>query len=293
MKLIVFTLIFATSSVQLASAQDSLYQLFPEGDIGSGDKARVIGNFDEISSLNNGKTQVFFRKIKPSDTSMPLNERALVNYTDSSQEKIERISFIRDRDKLSEKHFSSSEGKTATLNNGKVESYTECSYFMQADRPNKGEKDRSYLNKLFSKAPKEVILESCFTVTRSICEGINQRFDTIESANQKNKECIEFSENLNEAVSDDYYKDEVIARNNTQHLVKEYNTLSPTPKGVERVVKVRHHNLLGVARNNSKGELKKVGKMLDLCEKINFKENKVADSSKGIKGSEGSEVKSD
>jgi hypothetical protein len=278
----VSSLVLLTLSFNIYGS-DSLQQYFPHLKPGfEHDPNSLNDSYTKISTSSGGKTKSFQKKdrFKTSIGSGTHFDKTTIQYTDNDQKKIKRIVSIIDTERPDTATWGSTKLKTATLKDGKIESFTSCHYTANGKLTNKEKdtkKDDGFLNRIYwaiseDSLKNERIIGSCFTVTKSICDGINKNMKNgLQGALKQSKQCFKFTKKLEEAITKDYYGDERTAQQNINSVSNAYADVHPLPEGVTRSYSMFVNNLARGKRSSPSLEFSKLGKMLSLCNQLEFK----------------------
>lgn len=269
-KLISVLLMLMASHFSLASSLDRL--IFEADYDLSKTNRNLKANFSNISTTKDGKGLILTKESNAKASIGPgtHSERAFVQYSDSDQEKIERVTFLKDTDRPDRAFWNIAGLKTASVVDGQVDSLTECEFHVHdSSTANQNKKDKSYIERLFSASDHERLAGSCHTVTKSICDGIKDKFSK-DGLEKLSRTCSNFLEKLKEAVTIDYYGDEKKAQENINHLSSQYEQMHPTPVGYDRKFNHFFNNLARGERSDAVTTFKQTGRMLELCEDIDF-----------------------
>ncbi len=258
---------------------NSLSNLFPHLPPGFENNNKLLNvGYNSINSTPDGKTKIYSKKEKFGNST--LSERTEIEFKDNSNKEIVRVTSAQDTERADSAHWSRSKLQTATFEGGKPVSATACDFTAMSSpdsnvvRDKKGHK-RYYLETLLG-SQDEKLAGKCFTVTKSICQGIQDDFKGgFKEATAKKNQCMDFATKLRDAASKNYYADEKTSKENINVLANSYDKLHPAPVRYKRTFISLFDNLARGMRSNLSDSLGQVGKMLSLCEEIDFIEKEV------------------
>lgn len=185
--------------------------------------------------------------------------------------------------------------KTVQLSAGKVSSFTNCeshSEFAQSDW-------LAWKSVVFAKANKERdkidILMNCYTVSHDLCESIAKKFktDSVKNLRGKEKECRDFVTDFVKATetnnNNEYYEFEDKGAADINAIMQLYDA-EHIKTGKEKVEWRQFQSYAARGgRSNPLYEYRTIGKIIDLCQSVEFTEGKNVPFPEKEKPGDGSE----